>query len=98
MSTLHTLNKAPSNSSLWHDCQRALQAGDTLLLIENGVYGCADDIFTAQIIAADIKVYALRADLAARGITLSGDSGVAVASDDDFIRLSIENNKVISWF
>jgi tRNA 2-thiouridine synthesizing protein B len=94
--TLHTLNRAPSNTALLTDCLRACSSGDTLLLIEDGVY-CA---LTEQPIAwpAGVNVCALAADITARGLDNRLASSISQVDDADFVQLCCEHARVISWY
>ncbi len=94
--TLHTLNRAPSNAALLADCLRACSSGDTLLLIEDGVY-CAQ---TEQPLSwpADITVCALAADVAARGLNNRLSSNIKQVDDTGFVQLCCEHARVISWY
>ena len=64
MSQLHILNKAPGHPR-FNACLAAVQPGDSLLLVEDGVLACAD----ARTRWPDqVQLMALAADLDARGI------------------------------
>ncbi len=96
--SLHTLNKAPSGSSATQDCLAALQAGDALLLIEDGVYAALDayaPLFQhAESLAIDC--YVLTADTEARGLTTL-NSLFKAATYSTFVELSCQHHPVVSW-
>ena len=92
MSHLHTLN----NRSLLSLCLRSVENGDSLLLIENGVYGAIQP-HVAEI-PAGVAVYALQNDLDARGLSTRTAENVEVITDTGFVRLCCEHDKVINWF
>ncbi len=97
--TLHTLNKS-GNSALVGLCIAALDSHDCLLLIEDGVF-IALDIKTNIALLSDlpysINLYVLSEDLAARGISAKIRSVFTRITYVDFVRLSLENDKVVNW-
>jgi tRNA 2-thiouridine synthesizing protein B len=97
-STLHTLNSsAKEQAALLQRLLRCASSGDSLLLIENGVYNITDNAFLTAISQAGLTLYCLQADLLARGLKQYED-GVRVVDDNAFVALSCSHQKVISWF
>jgi len=94
MSTLHILSKPPSDNDCWRDCLTACSSGDTLLLIENGVYGAT--VRPAEL-PEGVTFLALQADLEARGLSNLPLSTKAI-DDADFVNCCIENQQTVSWF
>lgn len=96
---LHTVNKSPYSSSSLQTCVGYLQAGDTVLLIEDGVYAAMKGgASEALVTGADAKIYALGPDLKARGITSEKlIDGIEVVGYDGFVNLAAESDKVQSW-
>jgi tRNA 2-thiouridine synthesizing protein B len=99
--TLHTYNKSlSSGEARWHDCLRMLAPGDSLLLIEDGVYLTAQLRAGTQgrsLIPHGVKLYALAPDIAARGISgkLPADfSGIDYAG---FVQLCLAHPRVVNW-
>ncbi|MEZ5491977.1 MAG: sulfurtransferase complex subunit TusB [Gammaproteobacteria bacterium] len=92
MSHLHTLN----NPALLALCLRACQAGDSLILLEDGVYCAMDATLLEQL--GELSVYALREDLAARGLQDRTQASVTTVSMTDFVRLCCDASRVINWF
>ncbi|WP_261841007.1 sulfurtransferase complex subunit TusB [Aliamphritea ceti] len=96
--SLHTLNKAPGNSTALQDCLNSLQAGDALLLIEDGVYAALnayDELFQhAKSLGVDC--YVLEADTDARGLKAL-NSLFTTASYNTFVELSCQHQPVVSW-
>jgi len=90
--TLHTLNQGPSRKDLLDCCKRLISKEDTLLLIEDGIYW-ALPIYQQQLaeLGCDIKV--LRVDAQARGVVCDH-----CISDDEFVALSIQHARSVSWF
>lgn len=95
MPTLHTLNRSPANIQLFEQLINTIRPGDTLLLLEDGVYYCLQNKLNRKI--QDIQVYALKDDVHARGIPIE-QSDVVLASYEDFVNLSCENDKLVNWY
>ena len=96
MSSLFTLNQAPSQLSL-PSVPKMLNPGDSLLFIEDGVY-CAVDKKLLALIPEGIKIFSLKEDLTARGIVSKVEPAVETVSYRGFVELSIAHAKVVSWF
>ena len=95
---LYTVNKSPLGTSNLQSVLRIAPADAPILLYEDGVYAAARGSVSAAITAAamtDHPVYALDADLEARGI---GDviEGVRVIGYDGFVEL-VEQHDVVPW-
>jgi len=94
MATLHTLNRGPSHANCLSDCLSSMADGDTLLLIEDGVYWILPIYISALKNASHIR--ALKADVEARG--LQQLTGFGLVDDDGFVTLCTEHDRVVSWF
>ena len=70
------------------------QAGDALLLLQDGVYAATQEL--ALLTIPGLKLYALENDILARGITLTNPQ-ISVINDQQWLALCIEYHKVISW-
>lgn len=97
MSMLHLVNKSPYERNALDTCVGYVKSGDTLLLIEDGVYAAMQGgKAAAKLSGLDVAV--LGPDLAARGI---GEDklidGVAVIDYAGFVDLSVAKDKVQSW-
>lgn len=80
---LHTINKPAALSR----CENLIQPEDQVILIEEGVY------LSNKVLPG--KVSAIRADAIARG----WDTGDVNQIDyDDFVSLTVQADKVCSWF
>lgn len=91
---LHTINKSPFQHTSLEDCLRFVQAGDTVLLLEDGVYAAIDGTNRTHLISealARCEVCALDADIAARGLDHLVP-GVTLIDYDGFVAL-VENHK-----
>jgi len=102
VSSLHTVNKSSSSTDLFNSCLRTAVAGDTVLLIEDGVYACgaqADQLLFSTLDSA-VRLCALKEDLQARGIRLSENARrrIEVISYPQFVELACHHTRTISWF
>lgn len=96
MSTLHTLNASSHEQpALLARLLRMATPGDSLLLIENGIYTLTDAASLQAIADAGLCLHALQADLAARGIEAKPAS---IVDDIGFVGLACNHRKVVSWF
>ncbi len=97
---LHIINKSPFQTSTLDSCLALAQAGNALLLIEDGVYaatvGSATEARVRQA-CATLKVYALQADMDARGVTAKLIDGVTLVDYGGFVDLTVEYSTSHSW-
>jgi tRNA 2-thiouridine synthesizing protein B len=102
MSTLHTVNKSPFSHSTLASCLAVCRPGDTLLLIEDGVYGALASSPHAEqlrnVVAYGVRTYALEPDIAARGLMGERLQEVELTDYADFVRLSAELRCIQSWY
>jgi len=95
---LYMVNKAPLSANSLTSVLRVAQPGSPILLYEDGVYAVlpgarsADTVSTAL---AEHPVYALDADMEARGVKAVID-GVQVIGFDGFVEL-VEQHDVAPW-
>lgn len=95
---LHTVNKAPLSASSLRDCLALAAPGDPVLLYEDGVYAAAASAASApwvQAALAQRPIYALEADLQARGVSRLVE-GVQVVDYGGFVAL-VEEHNVVPW-
>ena len=101
MATLHTVSRSPFRDSALESCLRLARPGSVLLLMEDGVYGALTDGALAGRVRDALdrhRVYALQADLAARGISVAAlVDGVQVVDYEGFVDLACECSKVQAW-
>ena len=101
MAMLHTVNKSPYERNTLSTALGYVSSGDSVLLIEDGVYAAMASGSAAASVKeamASCQVYALREDLAARGV--SEDKvvdGVKLVDYSGFVELAVSNDKVQSW-
>jgi len=94
---LHLVNKSPYDASNLGTASSYMKGDDSLLLIEDGVYGAVKNGKAASMLGGR-KVSVLGPDLAARGI--SEDKlidGVEVVDYAGFVDLVEASDKVQSW-
>ena len=86
---LHTVNKSPYANSSLESCLRFVREGDVILLLEDGVYAAAAGTSKSHLVEdalANHRVYAIRADVKARGLT-DLIEGLTLADYSDFVKL-----------
>jgi tRNA 2-thiouridine synthesizing protein B len=98
---LHTVNKSPFEKNSLETCLRLAEDNSSILLIEDGVYGALHNTsFESSIINAQktIKLYVLGPDLKARGLDKSSlISNIEIIDYKEFVKLTVENDKVQNW-
>lgn len=101
MPILHTVNKSPFEKSTFKSCLDHAKSGDAILLIEDGVYAASKGTSASDEIAAangGISLYALEADLAARGISASVlTEGISVVDYGGFVDLVTKYDVSQAW-
>jgi tRNA 2-thiouridine synthesizing protein B len=93
MSTLHTVNKTAANDAL-EACLRVASNGDSLLLIEDGVYQASQ--LVQHPLASTLQLYALEEDIAARGLSLPAT--ITPIGYAQFVELVCQHQRSVSWF
>lgn len=93
MKTLHTVNKSGQPMAL---CLRAVAAGDSVLLIEDGVYELFSSGKKIEALPNNCSLYVLDVDARARGVSLP--EHIKAIGYDDFVALSVDHDNVLSWF
>jgi len=97
---LHIVNKSPFQTSTLGSCLRVAQPGSALLLIEDGIYAATagsaaeSEVRTA---CATLKVFVLKPDMDARGVTSKLIDGVTPVDYGGFVDLTIEYSTSHSW-
>jgi tRNA 2-thiouridine synthesizing protein B len=99
--TLHTYNKSlGGGEARLQNCLRMLAPGDSLLLLEDGVYLAAqlhEGTPLRGLVPQGVTLYALNADVAARGVSgkIPEDfSGIDYAG---FVQLCLSHPRVVNW-
>ncbi len=101
MSTLHTVNKSPFQNQTLISCLGHAKAGDSVLMIEDGVYGAMSGNAMSEVVAglgANIKLFVLGADVAARGIDAGRVAeGVTSVNYEEFVGMAASCDRVQNW-
>ncbi len=79
-----------SQSAFLH-AQQAIDAGDSLLLIEAGVY------LATQNVSFPCKSFTLQEDLIARALDKNSSTHVETTDYMGFVALSEQNQRIITW-
>ncbi len=98
MATLHLINASSRASPALTNCLYAAKAGDTVLLIENGVFCAVAATFDA--IArkpAALNWCALHEDVRSRGIESRLADSIAIVDARAFVDLVVSHQPVVSW-
>jgi tRNA 2-thiouridine synthesizing protein B len=97
---LHTVNKSPHQSDALDSCLRIAAAGSTLLLLEDGVYAAVAGTDSEKQLAvrSDLACFALRSDVAARGLQELLPTHIKLLDYSGFVKLSVECHAVQSWY
>lgn len=96
---LHTINKAPHVRDCFDACLRVCGTTATIVLIEDGVYAAIANSEPAQRLCAQAKtVFALQADIDARGLTNRIDPRIQIIDYAGFVQLCCEHETIQSWY
>jgi tRNA 2-thiouridine synthesizing protein B len=97
MSLLHIVNKSPYEKNSLNTAVGYVQDGDTLLLIEDGVYAAIKSGSAASRLDG-LDVAVMGSDLAARGIAEDKlIDGISVVDYADFVDLVEAKDSTQSW-
>jgi tRNA 2-thiouridine synthesizing protein B len=97
---LHIVNKSHAQTSSLQSCLRLAKPGAALLLIEDAVYAATQAAAASSGIAEamkQLKVYALRPDVEARGMASRALDGVTLVDYGGFVDLVAEHSASNSW-
>lgn len=100
MSTLHTVNRSPYLDSALASCLRYAAPGSAVLLIEDAVVAAVAGSLWGERLAqeaGEFRLYALAADVAARGLCAKLMPGIALVDDAGFVALAVAHDKVVAW-
>ena len=95
---LYMINKSPLMFNNLKSVLGIAPSGDPILLYEDGVYAAAGGAASEELVRQALNnhpVFALRADLDARGIARLVD-GIHVIDYDGFVEL-VEQHHVVPW-
>ena len=100
MSTLHTVNKSPFQTSTLKSCLEHCKDGDAVLMIEDGIYGALKGTTVTKKVEEALKkvsIYALYPDIEARGMQDRAVDGIKLIDYSGFVDLVAEHSTVQSW-
>jgi len=101
MSTLHTVNKSPFSTQSLLSCLGHAKDGDSILMIEDGVYGATSGTGLADAVSARagaVSLYVLDADLKARGLDAGRlIQGVKSVDYAGFVDMAASHDRVQAW-
>lgn len=92
---LHIVNKSPALTRSLESCVRLSRPGQSLLLIEDGIYAATRADALAGL--KHLKVYVLQPDVEARGMKGRIVEGVAAVDYAGFVDLVAEHSSNQSW-
>lgn len=93
---LHTVNKSPLQHGALGSCLQFIGNDDALVLLEDGVYAAITGV-DCGLERLSCKVYAVAADVEARGLGPRLYDGVTVISYEAFVDLCTGFNSVKNW-
>jgi len=95
---LHTVCHSPYQHGALRQCLRLISAPAALLLMEDGVYAATRAAAELVAIEPAIEIYALQADLDARGISATLNPRVTPIDDRGFVELSLHCARMQAWY
>lgn len=94
---LYTLSRSPYACDLASLLLTA-QAGDDLLLLQDGVIAGLDGTSAlARLLASPLALHALAADILARGLTAHFSDKIAVIDYNGFVSLTVKQRQQMAW-
>ena len=98
---LHIVNKSPTDRNAFDTCLRIANPGDSILMIEDGVYAVLANAEYAKKITSrldNFSFFVLGPDVAARGLNDTPlIEGVGVVDYEGFVDLVTGNDVTQSW-
>jgi tRNA 2-thiouridine synthesizing protein B len=103
MNSLHIVSTSPTSGTAFADCLRSADQGDTLLLTQDGVYAAMNTAANMMALIQDatarqITIYALLADVDARGLAGRLNTVCHLVDDNGFVELTERHPRILSWF
>lgn len=98
---LHILRHSPYHESRFASCLRAISSGQSLILMEDAVYGLLPGTSSRnalEYLPGTVGLYALDVDLTARGVALDDlPPQVRIINYPMMVELCLEHTKAVSW-
>ncbi len=93
---LHTVSKSPFSNQAWQECLYCANSGDSILLLEDGVYAAMPGSQSDSI--DNLHLYAIDVDVNARGLQDKLIPGVEIVDYARFVELTTTHKSVVSWY
>ncbi|MFP1962758.1 sulfurtransferase complex subunit TusB [Lonsdalea quercina] len=94
---LHTLSRSPYQIDI-DAMLRNVGSEDAILLFQDGVTAAlVGAAMLMPILAVGVPVYALKEDVAARGMAAQISSNVALISYNEFVKLTAQHSGQMAW-
>ncbi len=90
--TLHLIQRSPFSNSALQDCLNIIDSQDSILLMEDGVYGLQHKLLQQT----QLTTYALQEDITARGLYTK--ECIKKIDYVEFVSLCSQHKHVISWY
>jgi len=90
--TLHLIQRSPFTNTVLKDCLNIADPQDSILLMEDGVYGLQHPLMQQT----QLTAYALQEDISARG--LNSKKSIKEIDYCEFVNLCSQHKHVISWY
>ena len=100
MHALHIINQSPFTHSALQSCLRIALPASPIIFIENGVIATLTNTdFSQQLIdtSQNHPLYALSADVIARGLSEKLLDCIQLIDYDGFVELSLQHNPIHTW-
>ena len=94
---LHLVSQSPFSGPAFSDCLRHAGEGDTVLLIQDGVYAALAKT-AGEAKAKSVRIVALDVDIYARGIAAHINPAISLVNDREFVALTVDHESTQSWF
>ncbi|HSP57515.1 MAG TPA: sulfurtransferase complex subunit TusB [Halomonas sp.] len=94
---LHVLNRSPATSRVYQQALAMMGEEDRLLLIEDGVQGALPQM-VRHFSDVQGRLFALKEDMASRGLLGRCDASVQVVDVDGFVLLTEQAERTVSWY
>lgn len=94
---LHTVNTSPFRTDCLRACLRFIGEGDAVVLLEDGVYGASLGVETGLDALPDLPIYAITADVEARGLADRISDRVQLIDYNGFVELCTRYALIKNW-
>jgi tRNA 2-thiouridine synthesizing protein B len=98
---LHLIQKSPFQSQCLNECLKVASDSDSFLLMLDGTYALQSSNFlNHEKITNNKNIFVLEDDLLARGLSIPVNQGknITTINYQNFVDLTLNNSKTISWY